>query len=77
MFVPYSIVTQSGSDIPYTISGYSIRYSLDVILILRVLFSSGLESNVKLNSTGNGLMTLILQNRGKVINVSTDVYIFL
>ncbi len=76
IFVPYSPIIQSGPNISYTISGYNIKGPSDGMLILRVPFSSGLESNIKLNSAGNGLMTLVTQNGGKVIHVYTEVYRF-
>lgn len=76
IFVLYSPTIESGPNISYTISGYNIKNPMNGILILRVPFYSGLESNIKLNSAGNGLMTLITQNGGKMIHVYTEVYRF-
>lgn len=81
--VRYSPVITPGPNISYTISGYEINALSSGILILKVPFSSGFESNVKLSSADNGLMTLIFYegqvtgSPNNVIHVSADVYRFL
>jgi hypothetical protein len=78
--VRYSPAIMPGANISYTISGYEINAVSRGVLILRVPFSSGFESNVKLSSAENGLMTLIVYEGqatvsvNHVIHVSADVY---
>lgn len=80
--VRYSPVTIPDSNISYTVLGYKINETSGRILILRVPFNSGFESNVNLSSADDGLMTLII-NEGQeissanhVIRVSAGVYLF-
>ena len=73
--VRYSPVIMPGPNISYTISGYEINGVSSGILILRVPFSSGFESNVKLSSAENGLMTLIIYEGQATVSVNHVIHV--